>query len=298
MKSLASLTLLAALQVPPAPPPGTPSGSSERAETAYDTVGRVALAEGEGMRVTAATGLPADSVVEVTALDTGKTIVALATDAAPPAGRAAALTTSAAGALGVADGGLVRIRRTVASAPELVALRAGQTAEPRADAPQALLVGLRRRAGPVAVPAPAPMSTPMAIPPARPGTTYAAPNPTWPVPTPASPPRTQPTPVERPRPQPTAVVKTERPRPAATPAAPRRAAPEPVGQKPRFYVQVAALSDPGRAQVLAYSLGGRVEGARPWRVRMGPYVTREAAESGRAVALRRGHRDARIFTLR
>jgi len=158
-----------------------PRGSSQRApgEQRYDEVGYAVVTEGEGV-----TGvhpsLPADSLVEVTALDNGRTILALVTATDPSVRDPIALSAGAARELGFADAGRVAVRvRKVAAAPgDLLALRSGKPAPARPDTPPILLNALRKHLGaPVA-------AAPSA--PSRPAVARPAPAPRAPAPRPAA----------------------------------------------------------------------------------------------------------------
>ena len=200
--------------------------------------------------------LPLGSVVEVTALDTGRTILVLIADRGPGGrDREIDLSRGAAQRLGVTAMAPVRVRLVNASPQDIRALRAGQPAGARIDAPQSLLVALRRKLPP------------------RVG--------------PAVPPRVVATPSRPARPVPGASYTP----PARRPVAGR--APVTSG----IFVQVAALSNEGRAQALATSLGGRVQriGAI-FRVQIGPYANTASAQRGRDDVARRGYGDARIVT--
>lgn len=87
--------------------------------------------------------LPPGGFVEVTSLDTGRTIVAMVV-APSAAGSIVALSPGAAQALGVGDRAAVRVRTINVSAQDQVALRSGQVASSRLDAPPALITALRR----------------------------------------------------------------------------------------------------------------------------------------------------------
>lgn len=89
-------------------------------------------------------GLAPGMLVELTALDTGRTIVALVVGR-ETGGGLAALSPGAAQALGVGDRAPVRVRSVVTSPQDEMALRSGRTAAPRLDAPPALLTALRRK---------------------------------------------------------------------------------------------------------------------------------------------------------
>lgn len=130
----------------PSPPhaAGAPQGSSERkpGEERYDRVGRAGFA-GEGEGVFALSNLlPPGSHAEVTALDSGKTILVAVRGSGPAL---VDLSPDAARLLGVTGTPPVRIRRVVASPQDARLLAEGQAATPRADAPPALLAGLKRQ---------------------------------------------------------------------------------------------------------------------------------------------------------
>lgn len=140
-----------------------PQGSSRLrpGEERYDRVGYAGYAgAGEGVFATSAV-LPQGSHAEVTALDSGKTILILIR------GQGSGLIDLSAGAarqLGVTGNPPVRVRRVTVTGQDATALAAGQPAPMRADAPPALLAGLRRRL------ADAPRETAATPPPPRPAT--------------------------------------------------------------------------------------------------------------------------------
>lgn len=135
---------------------GTPEGSPETGqgpqgssrlrpgEERYDRVGYAGYA-GAGEGVFALSGiLPLGSHAEVTALESGKTILVLIR------GRGNGLIELSGGAarqLGVTGNPPVRVRRVSVTGQDATVLAAGQAAPMRADAPPALLAGLRRRLG-------------------------------------------------------------------------------------------------------------------------------------------------------
>lgn len=302
MKSQTSLVLLllaatgaSSAQEPPragadygAPPPSSaPQGSSQLrpGEARFDRVGRAALIDGDG--VFARSGEPgAEGFAEVTALDSGRTILVQVR------GQGSGLLELSAGAasqLGVAGNAPVRIRRVTVTPQDSVLLSAGRAAPTRVDAPQALLVGLRRM---LAEQTPAPMVV------ARP----------TPVPVAKKPPaRTQPARTQPPRPDPSGaeVAKVEPAQPR--PAQPQPAKPQPAKVQPApkaapaagrgLIVQVAALSNVQRARTLASQLGGTVRSAgNIHRVQLGPFADKAAAERARADAAKRGYGDARVIS--
>ncbi|HEY0622084.1 SPOR domain-containing protein [Sphingomonas sp.] len=247
-----------------APSPSTaPQGSSQLrpGEARFDRVGRATLTEGEG--VFALSGeLAAGSFAEVTALDSGKTILV---QVRGQGDGLIALSGSAAAQLGVAGSAPVRVRRVTVTPQDSALLSGGQAAPTRADAPQALLVGLRRM---LAEQAPVPA-------PARP-----------------APPRVVKAPPAKPQPA--------RPEPAKAQPLPARGQPapaKPTGAARGLMVQVAALSNAQRARSLASQLGGTVRSAgNIHRVQLGPFADRAAAERARADAAKRGYGDARILS--
>ena len=289
MKSQTSLVLLllattgaSVAQEPPragadygAPPPSSaPQGSSQLrpGEARFDRVGRITVAEGEGTFALSGE-LAASSFAEVTALDTGRTILV---QVRSEGSGLIALSPAAAAQLGVAANAPVRIRRVTVTPQDTALLSAGRAAPTRADAPQALLVGLRRmlaeqQSAPVQVAAkPEVAARPQ---PAKPRA--VKPQPVKPEPVPAQPAR-----VEAPKPAPPKV------QPAPKPAA-----------RGNLIVQVAALSNAQRARALADQLGGSVRSAGTiHRVQLGPFADRAAAERARADAAKRGYGDARIIT--
>ncbi len=115
-------------------------------EARLDDIGRAGRTDGSGVFVVHRSLAP-DSFVEVTALDTGRIILAAVKAGAPlPPDRVADLSGAAAAALGLPEVALVAVRiRPVTPTPQdQTVLRAGGVVA-RLDAPQPLLVALRRR---------------------------------------------------------------------------------------------------------------------------------------------------------
>lgn len=99
--------------------------------------------------------LPLPSYVEVTRLDTGRTILVRINDRGPAdPNRLIDLSAGAAEQLGIAESGMVpvRVRRTNPAESERATLRAGLPVPPRLDTPDSLLEILRERAGRLPVP--------------------------------------------------------------------------------------------------------------------------------------------------
>lgn len=283
MKSRAEVFLLplaalalggAASQDMPVVPEGVPSGSSQvqPGEERVDQVGYARAHDGAAPPRIAAYAahatLNAGDFVEVTALDSGRTIlVAVTEQAALPAGTVVTLSPAAASqlALDLSKPAPVRVRALAPTAQDEAALVSGGAAPSRLDAPAALLTGLRAMlpagVAPVAVASTVPAATPMPAP------------------------ATSSTPAPKPSQRPTA---TTSPPPRATPVAP----PARTG---RFVVQVGTFSNAANAKSLANRLGGFTDtsGALT-RVRMGPFVTRADADAARTKAVAAGYRDATV----
>jgi rare lipoprotein A len=153
------------------PPPATgPSGTSDRGPERYDEVGYATWYGDELGGARTASGakfdpdaftaahrsLPLGAYAEVTALDSGRTILVRITDRGP-SDRALLidLSRAAAQAIGVKGRSAVRVRQVTPTPEDDSAIRAGRPGAPRLDTPPALLAGLRLRLNGSA-PAPAP----------------------------------------------------------------------------------------------------------------------------------------------
>jgi rare lipoprotein A len=260
-------------------PPAGPGPRGTSGEQRYDAVGYAGVGEqaGDPQAITASSDAVAQgSFVELTALDSGKTIVALVSGHGTGGG-VVGLSPGAAQLLGVEGGSAaIRVRGVTPTPQDQVALRGGRSAGSRLDAPAALLTALRKRlpaGGPMparAVQRPQPTGRPTS----RPGASYAPPRDTVPADEPA--PRAEPV------------------RRAAPSSVPPREAPAPAASG--WYVQVAALSSLERAQALAASLGGGrvVSSGGIHRVQIGPYGSATTAAQARDDAARRGYGGARV----
>jgi rare lipoprotein A len=265
----------------------------------YDEVGYAAVDGGAGVTGSHHT-LPLPSYVEVTSLETGKTILVRLERRGPTDGDAVvALSRAALAQLGAGAGDPVRVRRVNPPEEERAALRAGRTAPPRMDTPASLVAVLKRKLpgagsaalmprppGPPAVAAvELPASSASQRPPTPSVTETAAPIPT-PVRTTAR--RAPPLP---PLPGRTAAVA---PAPAPAIASREERAAEADGA---YIVQAAAMSTPERARKVAGAIGGSVSRAGEYyRVRTGPFATRAEAEASLEKVRAAGYSDARIFT--
>ena len=167
---------------PPAdlPQSGGPRGTSGQ-EQRYDTVGYAGSFDGgDPQYATAAVSvghstLPVGSYVELTSLDTGRTIVALV--AGRGGGRSIVdLSPAAAQQLGVGEGAPVRIRLVSPTPQDQMALRSGRSASARIDAPQSLLTALRKKLPARSSPAPVRPARTVPLPP-PPGARYTPPPP-------------------------------------------------------------------------------------------------------------------------
>jgi rare lipoprotein A len=248
-------------------PADLPQGSGPRGtsgELRYDTVGYASVRNDRpagafaGATITIAHAtLPVGSFVELTSLDSGRTIVAMV-GAQSYDGQAFTLSPAAAQILGVGDHAALRVRLVTPSGPDQMALRSGHPASPRLDAPEGLLKALRKRL---------PDEMVLTPPPRR------------------MPPVTRRPPVPRP-------VPTPQPSPRYTPPETTRAAP----LAGRFMVQVAAFSTRDRAQIAARQVGGRIVVAGSvFRVQLGPFPDSASAKQARDEAARHGYGDARVI---
>ena len=115
----------------------------------YDAVGYANLGGEGGASVTAAhRTLPLPSYIEVTALETGKTITVRVERRGPMHGKdLVELSPGAAAQLGVTGQAHapIRVRRVNPIEPDRAMLRSGQAAPARMDTPKSLLVVLQRK---------------------------------------------------------------------------------------------------------------------------------------------------------
>lgn len=235
----------------------------------YDQVGYLAADSDGGNAVSGSHHtLPLPSYVEVTSLETGRTILVRLERRGPMNGQdLLALSPGALAQLGGASGAPVRVRRVNPPEDQRTLLRAGGPAELRMDTPMSLVEILKRR---LPAQGAAPVAVAIATPTAQPVRTGGVP---------ALPPL-----------DPRGVAS-----PAVTPAAaPVRVAPASNGA---FVVQAAAFSTADRANSAARVLEGEViRSGQFFRVRTGPFATRGEAEASLAKVRAAGYRDARIQT--
>jgi rare lipoprotein A len=252
----------------------------------YDTVGYAALGQGGGTAITGANKLlPLPSYVEVTSLDSGKTILVRLERRGPMSNdRLVELSPGAAAQLGLtSDRAPVRVRRVNPPEVERSLLRGGQPAPYRMETPKSLLGVLMRKLNPAAPVVTQPAATPSPVPTATP-----RPSPPKSVPTSRTTPSPMPHPVATATPRP---VVTPRPVATLTPVA----TPSPTAAHGSFVVQIGAFSTQERANATAAKVGGRIAPAgRLFRVRMGPFATQAQANAALAKARAAGYSDARI----
>jgi rare lipoprotein A len=219
--------------------------------------------------------LPLPSYVEVTALDTGRTILVRVNDRGPFANdRLIDLSDGAAKQLGISAQGLagVRVRKLNPPEQERAMLRSGQAAPGRLDTPESLLKVLREKLA--KQPRPTGIATAPRPVPAPQGTT--------------------------PRPAPQSgddrFVRETVSTPKATPKVTPR--PAPAAGAAGYVVQVAAFSSKANADALARKLGARViasSDGRLFRVRYGPFATEAEGQRALADAQKRGYPQARLY---
>jgi rare lipoprotein A len=260
---------------------------------AYDEVGYASwygqelagrnTANGEIFLPSAITGahktLPMPSYVEVTSLDTGRTILVRVNDRGPFANdRLIDLSEGAAKQLGITQQGIagVRVRKVNPPEQERAVLRNGQPASARTDTPESLLKVLRDKL--VKLPRPSTIA----------GT---APKPVPVKPGAGVPPQQSGGSDDRFVREGNGVAK-----PVAKPGT--KAAPVPVAGAAGYFVQVAAFSSRARADDLARKLGAKVvtsADGRLFRVRFGPFATEGEGQRALSDAQKRGYPQARLF---
>jgi rare lipoprotein A len=229
--------------------------------------------------------LPLPSYVEVTALDTGRTILVRVNDRGPMANdRLIELSRGAADQLGLSGGiAAVRVRRTNPPMAERAQLRAGRAIPERIATPDTLLAILRSKVRALPVPAntaaTAQPAKPAVAAPAKPAKQAPAAKPAKPATPPAPPPSGD----DR------FIIEGPgaRPAPAARPAAPAAGG---------HVVQVGAFSSAARANAAAKAVGGKVSQAgNVWRVRIGPFASEADAQAALGKAKGKGFRDAVVM---
>ncbi|MEP2102395.1 MAG: septal ring lytic transglycosylase RlpA family protein [Parasphingorhabdus sp.] len=233
--------------------------------------------------------LPLPTYVEVTTLDTGRTILVRINDRGPFANdRLIDLSHGAAKRLGIDRQGVagVRVRKVNPNEQERAVLRTGAAATQRIDTPDSLLSILRKNLSklPTAKTPVRQVSAPTAAAPVNNtgvGASY--------VPTSGG------TPVSSGNQDGKFIVEQ-----AGRPTVSQKRSPtaKAAAISGKYVVQVAAFSNKKRADAMARKIGAKVvsDGARNiWRVRYGPYANANDAKAGLAQAQKRGYNDARIL---
>jgi rare lipoprotein A len=223
----------------------------------WDEVGYAATGEADGSGVSAAhKTLPLPSYVEVTALDSGRTILVRIERRGPMTNEEIIeLSPGAAVQLGIAGQSRapVRVRRVNPPEPERALLRGGGPAPERMETPKGLLSVLRRK---LEKQEPLVESTPAPVASDRQASVETRVAPATPAPLPATKP----------------------------------------AEAGKFSVQIAAFSTEDRAKKAAAGLNAMViHPGRFWLMRLGPFTTRTEAEATLAKARNAGYSDARIL---
>lgn len=208
--------------------------------------------------------LPLPSYVEVTALDTGRTILVRVNDRGPMVGdRLIDLSSGAAEQLGLTDGvSAVRVRRTNPPLAERAQLRAGRAVPERIATPDSLLSILRTKLKAMPVPKELAAAPPVEAQPAAPIASGKA--------------------------------KPGDDRMAVDAASPAKSVAQPTTTaRGKYVVQVGAFSSESRANAAAKSVSGTVSKAgNLWRVRIGPFASDADARGALGTAKAKGFRDA------
>jgi len=237
----------------------------------YDQVGYLAADQAGGNGVSGSHHtLPLPSYVEVTSLETGRTILVRLERRGPMnSNELLALSPRALAQIEADSGTPVRVRRVNPPEDQRALLRAGHPADPRIDTPMSLVEILKRKL-PGQGAAPVQTAAVAAVP---------APQPASPRGVPALPPL-----------DPRGTV-------AAAPAPSPAPAPRPGARRGAFVVQAASFSTADNARRAAGALDGEVtQSGQYYRVRTGPFATRGEAEASLAKVRAAGYSDARILT--
>ena len=256
----------------------------------YDEVGRIALDPEGGTAITGShQTLPLPSYVEVTSLESGRTVLVRMERRGPMvANRIAALSPGALEQLGVGAAAPVRIRRVNPPEVERAALRQGRSAPLRMDTPMSLVEVLKRK-----------LDTPAAV--ATPAVAAATPTPATDGPrrVEVAPSAVAPA-TEQPAPPPLPPIR-EVPQTIAPPVASPTPEPQPVVTRKdgNLAVQAASFSSRANADRAAAALKGYVTRAgNYWRVQVGPFADGDDAAAALAKVKAAGYSDARVITLK
>jgi rare lipoprotein A len=247
--------------------------------------------------------LPLPSYVEVTALDTGRTILVRINDRGPMASdRLIDLSEGAARQLGILEKGLagVRVRRVNPPEQDRAVLRSGIPAANRIDTPNSLLTVLRSNLSKLPRPAAITSRPEVVSASVQPDDSYIRENESG----------DDGFIREGSASQSNQAVRPRAPKPSAAPA---KGNDEFIregnggnsvvsGQVsvagPKFYVQVASFSTRQRADAYAKQIGASVSPSNEgklFRVKFGPYANETDAQRGLATARQRGYPNSRVF---
>lgn len=263
----------------------------------YDEVGYIALEAGTTGYSAAHHTLPVPSYVEVTSLDSGRTVLVRLERRGPmDTNHILALSPAAMAQLGANVETPVRVRRVNPPEEQRTMLRQGNAAPLRMDTPASLLTVMRRRlpeSGSVSLAASA--QPPAALETVAPAASSVAPGISETAHAQSN----------------EEVVASASTADAIEPAAvlsetttdvfaaevaealPAKSSEAVAG----FIVQAAAFANPENARRAAETLGGEVtQSGRYFRVRTGPFTTRGEAEASLANVRQAGYSDARILT--
>lgn len=256
----------------------------------YDTVGYAGSAAGDGISGAHRT-LPLPSYVEVTSLETGRTILVRMTQRGPMQGsNLVSLSAQAWAQLGATSASQVpvRVRRVNPPETERALLRSGAPVSARMDTPPGLLAVLKRKLGlaptvpPLAPAVAGPDAGARTVKPAEAHVNQEPKQPSKPTAVPAVA-KVDPKPKVDAKPGPKVAVKPD-------------VKPSPSAGKDLF-IQVGAFSSRERASVAAKGVGGTVKQAgKFWSVRTGPHKDRGQADVALAKARAAGYADARVVT--
>jgi peptidoglycan lytic transglycosylase len=241
--------------------------------------------------------LPLPSYVEVTALETGRTILVRVNDRGPFANdRLIDLSHGAAKQLGIDQQGVagVRVRKVNPNEQERAVLRNGGIATERIATPDSLLSILRKNLAKLPTPDTKVQHTSVPAP-IRPvnnsgiGASYV--------------PTTGPAPVQTGSRDGKFIIEGTGQQAKASASVQKRVTKPATKSTSQiatggYTVQVAAFGDKNRADAMARKIDAKVvsDGSgRIWRVRYGPYATENDAKAGLAQARKRGYSDARIL---
>jgi rare lipoprotein A len=251
------------------------------ADAPFDDVGYAGLDEGVGAGVSVShRTLPLPSYVEITALDSGRTILARVERRGPASGKQlVALSPSAFAQLGEDSSQplAVRVRRVNPQEYERALLRTNQRAPERLVTPGPLVEVLRKLLAAKSAPAP-----------------VAAVEAGMKADLPAAAPSKR---------SPSSVASAKSPQAKVAAAAKPALATPPAGKastvRPEtgFSVQAASFASRANADATARKLGGKVSGSgKLWRVQLGPFADKAAAQAGLARAKKAGFSDAHIVS--